>query len=119
MVELSGDNRRGIFLPVGVGHGFVVPAGAGTATVCYLVSEGYNPEGEHGVDPLDTAVNIDWSLAGLSAGDLILSDRDREAPGYTSVEASLPGYAECRGWEQELRRGWEAASADAEDWDGE
>lgn len=118
-VELSAENRRGLFLPVGVGHGFVVPAGAGPATVCYLVSEGYNPSAEHGVNPLDPALGIDWSAAGLTEADLVLSGKDRDAPGYREVEASLPGYAGCRGWEQELRHGWELATAEAEDWEGE
>jgi dTDP-4-dehydrorhamnose 3,5-epimerase len=102
-----------------MGHGFVVPAGAGTATVSYLVSEGYNPEAEHGVNPLDPKLGIDWSFAGLAESDLVLSDKDRDAPGYREVEASLPSYSECRGWEQELRHDWEAATAEAEGWEGE
>ncbi|AGP31650.1 dTDP-4-dehydrorhamnose 3,5-epimerase family protein [Corynebacterium terpenotabidum] len=118
-VELSAENRRGLFLPVGVGHGFVVPAGAGPATVCYLVSEGYNPGAEHGVSPLDADLGIDFSAAGLSRDELILSAKDRDAPGYKGVESELPLYAECLGWEKELRHGWELASAEAEAWEGE
>lgn len=118
-VELSADNRRGLFLPVGVGHGFVVPAGAGPATVCYLVSEGYSPGTEHGVNPVDPELGIDWSAAGLTEDGLILSAKDRQAPGYRDVEASLPSYSECQGWEQELRHGWELAAAEAEGWEGE
>lgn len=129
MVELSAGNRRGLFLPVGIGHGFVVPAGTASATVCYVVSEGYNPDAEHGVSPLDPALGIDWSLAGVAEDALVLSDRDREAPTYGELEASgvgaavgsasLPSYSECRGWEQELRRGWALATAEAESWEGE
>gem|GEM_PF-27483 len=119
VVELSDVNRRGLFLPVGVGHGFVVPAGAGPATVCYLVSEGYNPGAEHGVCPTDPGLGIDWSVAGLDPESLVLSDKDRAAPGLHEVEATLPLYSECRGWEQEMRHGWELANAEAEDWEGE
>lgn len=119
VVELSAENRRSLYLPVGVGHGFVVPRGAGTATVCYLVSEGYNPDAEHGTDPVDPGLGIDWSLAGLTVDELVLSDKDRLAPGLREVEASLPSYAECRGWEQELRHDWETATSEAEDWEGE
>ena len=119
VVELSAENRRGLYLPVGMGHGFVVPEGSGPATVCYLVSESYNPDAEHGVNPLDPKLGIDWSVAGLADSDLVLSDKDRDAPGYREVEASLPSYSECRGWEQELRHDWEAATAEAEGWEGE
>jgi dTDP-4-dehydrorhamnose 3,5-epimerase len=119
IVDLSAADRRGLFLPVGVGHGFIVPAGTQQATVCYLVSEGYNPAAEHGVNPLDPALGIDWSASGLTEEAFVLSDKDRDAPGVAEVEATLPGYDECLGWEQELRDTWGYATREAEEWAGE
>ena len=118
-VELSAANRRGIYIPIGVGHAFGVPAGVGEATVSYLVSEGYDPAAEHAVSPLDPALDIDWAAHGVadSAGDVVLSDKDRAAPTVTEIERgglALPSWNECRGWEKELRLAWEQAQSDAE-----
>lgn len=123
-VELSAANRRGIYIPIGVGHAFGVPAGVGEATVSYLVSEGYDPAAEHAVSPLDPALDIDWAAHGVadSAGDVVLSDKDRAAPTVTEIERgglALPSWNECRGWEKELRLAWEQAQSDAENWEGE
>ena len=49
----------------------------------------------------------------------MLSDKDRDAPGVAAVEATLPGYDECLGWEQELRDAWGYATREAEEWAGE
>jgi dTDP-4-dehydrorhamnose 3,5-epimerase len=119
VVELDAENRRGLYLPVGVGHGFIVPAGTPQATVCYLVSEGYNPGAEHGVNPLDPAIGISWQASGLDESAFVLSDKDRDAPAVADVEATLPSYDDCLGWEQELRDTWTYATREAEDWAGE
>jgi dTDP-4-dehydrorhamnose 3,5-epimerase len=120
IVDLSAADRRGLFLPVGVGHGFIVPAGTQQATVCYLVSEGYNPAAEHGVNPLDPALGIDWSASGLTEEAFVLSDKDRDAPGVPprSRRPSRPTPSAC-GWEQELRDTWGYATREAEEWAGE
>lgn len=120
VVELSAENRRGLYVPVGVGHAFGVLAGAGPATVSYLVTEAYNPTGEHGVNPLDPALGIDWAAHGIAdgEGELVLSDKDRDAPTVAEFEASgraLPSYDECLGWERELRLTWEAVQQEADD----
>lgn len=123
-VELSAENRRGVYVPVGVGHAFGVPFNAGPATVSYLVSEGYDPEAEHAVNPLDPEIAVDWAGFGVSdsSGAPVLSDKDRGAPTVADFEAAgsaLPNWNECRGWEKELRLGWEQAQEEAENWQGE
>lgn len=129
VVELSAENRHGVYIPVGVGHAFGVPAGAGEATVSYLVSEPYNPDGEHGVSPLDPALGIDWADLGVhdATGEPVLSDKDRDAPTVADVDSgdaaragfALPTWNDARGWEKELRLTWEQAAAEAENWQGE
>lgn len=122
-VELSAENRRGVYVPVGVGHAFGVPSGAGTATVSYLVSEAYSPETERAVSPLDPEIGVDWAGLGVSGsgGRPVLSEKDRDAPTVTELDAAvgLPDWSECRGWEKELRLAWEQAQEDAENWQGE
>lgn len=121
-VELSAEKRNGVYIPVGVGHAFGVPAGAGEATVSYLVSEGYDPAAEHAVTPFDPEIGVDWAAHGITAADAVLSDKDRRAPTVADIGSdgpALPSWNECRGWEKELRLAWEQAQDDAENWEGE
>lgn len=118
VVELSAENRRGLYVPVGVGHAPGIPVGGGPASLNYLMSEGYNPSVEHGINPLDPALGIDWGAHGLPMDDLVLSDKDRDAPTVAEFEASgraLPSYDECLGWEKELRLTWEAVQQEVDD----
>ena len=124
VVELSAENGKGLFIPVGVGHCPAFPVGSGDGALTYLVSEGYNPGAEHGVNPLDPALGIDWEALGIPSDRVVLSDKDRDAPTVAEVEAGstgfvLPSYNDCRGWEKELRVAWEQANTDAENWEGE
>jgi dTDP-4-dehydrorhamnose 3,5-epimerase len=64
------------------------------ATVVYLCSSVYNPTGEHGLNPLDPDLAIQWP-ADLN---LVLSDKDTAAPSLAQARAAgaLPSYADCR-----------------------
>ena len=57
-VRLDDQDKRGVFLAEGLGHGFM--ALSEQATVVYLCSTGYAPGREHGVHPLDPALGIAW-----------------------------------------------------------
>lgn len=87
--RLDDETRRALYLSEGLGHAFM--ALTPQATVVYLCSEGYNPDKERGIHPLDPAIGIDWP----SDIDLLLSDKDASAP--TLAEAGragkLPDYA--------------------------
>ena len=74
-VDVSAAERNAVLLPVGVGHAFV--AHDEDTTVCYLVSDVYSPEHEHGIHPLDPEIGIDF---GLPADQLLLSPKDQVAP---------------------------------------
>lgn len=82
-IDVSAAARNAMLLPVGVGHAFV--ALDDDTTVCYLVSDVYTPEKEHGIFPLDPAIGIDF---GLPADQLLLSPKDQDAPTLSEVHAS-------------------------------
>jgi dTDP-4-dehydrorhamnose 3,5-epimerase len=74
-VEISADNWKQIFVPIGFAHGFVtlVP----NTEVIYKVSAPYSPTHERGVKWNDPALGIDW---GVAEGHAILSGRDQTHP---------------------------------------
>lgn len=74
-VELSEDNHRQVFVPRGFAHGFVVLSE--TAVFQYKCDNYYAPHSEGAVAWNDPDLDIDWRL---SAGDLILSDKDSMQP---------------------------------------
>jgi epimerase EvaD len=91
-VLLDQAHCPGIYLPVGVGHLFV-SLEDGTV-MNYLVSRAYQADEELGIDPFDP------ELALPIPGDIepILSQRDRDAPGFAEVRAAglLPDYETCQ-----------------------
>lgn len=88
-VLLDDVDRRAIFLSEGLGHAFL--SLEDDSTVLYLCSTGYAPGREHGINPLDPAIGIDWPTAGRHGTSLrpVLSDKDRAAP--TLAEAAAQG----------------------------
>ena len=98
-VRLDEVDRRAVYLPEGLGHAFV--ALTDDATVTYLCSEVYHPTGEHGINPLDPALGIEWP-SGL---ELLLSPKDEQAPTLAQARADglLPDYAACLAYVESLR----------------
>lgn len=93
-VLLDDVNRKAIYVAEGLGHAFMSLADGSAVT--YLCSTSYAPGREHGIDPLDPALGIDWPQADRSgrAISVSLSDKDSAAPGLAEAEASdlLPDY---------------------------
>jgi dTDP-4-dehydrorhamnose 3,5-epimerase len=89
-VRLDDEERRAVYLAEGLGHGFC--AITETATVAYLCSSTYRPGAEHGLDPLDPALGIEWPTDAP-----VLSDKDAEAPGLAAAQTSgaLPEWEVC------------------------
>lgn len=89
-VLLDDVDRRAIYLSEGLGHAFL--SLEDDSTVVYLCSTGYAPGREHGVDPLDPAIGIDWPTQGRDGRPLSyrLSEKDQEAPGLqAALDAGL------------------------------
>lgn len=74
-VELSGDNKRQLFVPRGFAHGFVVLSN--TALFSYKCDNFYNKASEGGILYSDTTLNIDWKLP---SKELIISEKDTILP---------------------------------------
>ncbi|MEV5536058.1 dTDP-4-dehydrorhamnose 3,5-epimerase family protein [Saccharopolyspora shandongensis] len=91
-VELSATEFTALYLPIGVGHLFV--ALEDDTVMVYLLSAGYVAEKERAVHPLDPQLGL-VIPDGL---DLVLSERDRNAPTLAAAAADglLPDYAACR-----------------------
>lgn len=79
VVELSGDNHVGLFIPPGVAHGF---AALTDAVMTYLVDGYYNEADELGVAWNDPAIDADWGVV-----DPIMSERDRTNPARRDLPA--------------------------------
>ncbi|MFE6548880.1 dTDP-4-dehydrorhamnose 3,5-epimerase family protein [Streptomyces sp. NPDC057746] len=98
-VRLDDQEHRAVYLSEGLGHAFMALEEG--STVVYLCSEGYAPQREFGVHPLDPALAIEWPT------DLgpELSDKDAAAPTLAEAERQglLPSYAECVAHRRRLR----------------
>ncbi|MDD5428967.1 MAG: dTDP-4-dehydrorhamnose 3,5-epimerase [Candidatus Omnitrophica bacterium] len=74
--ELSADNRRMIYAPEGVAHGYVTLKD--DCEIFYQISELYHPECAKGVRWDDPAFGVKWP-----SGKKIINDRDA---GYPDIE---------------------------------
>jgi len=79
-VQLSGDNKKQLFVPRGFAHGFIVLTD--TATFAYKVDNYYSPECDRGLAFDDKALNIDWALP---TDSLSLSDKDTKQPMFAEL----------------------------------
>ena len=112
VIELNAENNAGVFVPLGVGHGFT--ATSDEATVSYLVTEAYNPEREFEINPFDATLAIDW---GIAQDQAVLSEKDAAAPELSAVTDRLATWNDVRGWEKELRDAWQEALHAADEWE--
>lgn len=91
-VELTDESRNGLYIAEGLGHAFC--ALTDSVTVGYLCSEPYAPTREHGITPVDPALDLPWP----TDMDILLSTRDEAAPTLSDAVESglLPTYKDCR-----------------------
>ena len=92
-VLLDGTDRRAVYVAEGIGHCFV--ALTDDATVSYLVTDVYNPTREHGINPLDADIALEFPIP---ADELLLSPKDTDAPGLAQAAESglLPTWDAAR-----------------------
>jgi dTDP-4-dehydrorhamnose 3,5-epimerase len=79
-VELTGENKKQLFIPRGFAHGFVVLSD--TATFAYKVDNYYSPECDRGLAFDDPELGINWQLP---KAQLQLSDKDTKQPGWNQL----------------------------------
>ncbi len=93
-VLLDTVDRRAIYLAEGLGHAFI--ALTDNATVSYLVTDVFNAAREHGINPLDTDVALEFPT------DIqpLVGPKDISAPSLTDAVASgiLPTWDDARGY---------------------
>jgi dTDP-4-dehydrorhamnose 3,5-epimerase len=98
-VLIDDAERRAVYLPEGLGHAFL--ALEDHTVVNYLCSAPYAPGREHGINPLDPAIGIEWPSTGRDGAALpiLLSPKDEAAPTLAEVQ------------EQGLLATWDEAAA--------
>ena len=69
-LEIGEHNNVGVFIPVGVAHGFLALT---DATLTYLVNNYYSGADERGVAWNDPTINIPWGIE-----NPLISDRDKQ-----------------------------------------
>jgi dTDP-4-dehydrorhamnose 3,5-epimerase len=99
--RLDEHERKAVYVAEGLGHAFL--ALSDDATLLYLCSEGYAPGREHGVNPLDPALGIEWP----SEVEPLLSPKDAAAPTLDEARTAglLPTYSDCLAFYARLRAG--------------
>jgi dTDP-4-dehydrorhamnose 3,5-epimerase len=100
-VQLDDVDRRAVYVAEGLGHAVV--ALTDDVNLNYLVTEPYAPSREHGLNPLDPALDLPIP-DGLAP---ILSEKDAAAPTLAEAEEQglLPSYDDCEKWYAALRDG--------------
>ena len=81
-VELSGENKRQLFVPRGFAHGFSVLSE--NAVFAYKVDNRYVPESDSGIRYDDKELNIDW---GLTEEEIQLSEKDKNLSFFKDLDS--------------------------------
>jgi dTDP-4-dehydrorhamnose 3,5-epimerase len=84
-VELSAENARQLYVPVGFAHGFCTLTA--DVEVAYKVSTPYAPEAEVAIAWDDPDLALPWPV---TAGAAMLSERDRAAPRLRDMPPPFP-----------------------------
>ena len=79
-IALSAENRRMLWMPAGLAHGFSVLSDS--ANVLYKATDFYHPESERTILWDDPQLNIDWQCQ----GEPIISAKDRMGVALSSAE---------------------------------
>jgi len=83
-VELSGENKKQVFIPRGFAHGFLVLSN--TAVVSYKVDNSYAPAHDAGIRWDDSMLNIQW---GVNESEVLVSEKDSKLPFFQNLKPLL------------------------------
>ena len=81
--ELSAENRRSLYIPAGLAHGFLTATP--NAEVYYQISTPYHPDSARGVRWDDPAFGIEWPEE-----PIVISERDANYPDFAPDLLSSP-----------------------------
>ena len=81
-VDMGGENNVGLFIPIGVAHGFYALS---DCTLVYYVNNYYDNSDEFGVAWNDPAINLDWG----NTGEPLISERDVLNPLIADIPADI------------------------------
>ena len=81
IVELSGENKKQVFIPRGFAHGFLVLSN--TAIISYKVDNSYAPTYDTGIRWDDPTLNIQW---GVNECEVLVSEKDAKLPFFSEFE---------------------------------
>lgn len=81
-VELSAENKKMLWLPPGIAHGFLALT---DADVLYKCTNTYDKESDQGIAWNDPELNVAWPLA----SEPILSPRDAVSPMLSELDSLL------------------------------
>ena len=82
-LELSADNKKQLWIPAGLAHGFLVTSDS--AEFLYKTTDYYHPEFERSVLWSDPAIGIDWPLH-LIDGQPLLAAKDMKALSLKEID---------------------------------
>jgi len=80
-VELSGENKKQVFIPRGFAHGFLVLSES--AIFAYKVDNSYAPAHDAGIRWDDPTLNIQW---GVNESEVLVSGKDGKLPFFSEFE---------------------------------
>ena len=80
-VELSGENKKQVFIPRGFAHGFLVLSN--TAIISYKIDNSYAPAYDAGIRWDDPTLNIHW---GVNESEVLVSEKDAKLPFFSEFE---------------------------------
>ncbi len=80
-VELSGENKRQLYIPRGFAHGFAILSDK--ALLAYKCDNIYMASAERGVIFNDLALGIDWRI---NVSKALLSEKDKKLPLLSQIE---------------------------------
>ena len=78
-VELSAENRRQLWVPAGLAHGFLVLSDS--AEVLYKTTDYYSPAGERCIVWNDPTLAIAWPLS----AEPVVSDKDQQGVSFVAA----------------------------------
>ena len=81
-IELTGENKRQLFVPRGFAHGFSVLSDS--AVFAYKVDNTYAPEYDAGIKYDDKELNINWSL---TEEEIQLSEKDKNLSSFKDLDS--------------------------------